>query len=74
MKYKVGDKVRLSEEFYIEDYRGALAKIIRVQKNCSDFPYKINCKSLVDCPVHLYEIEPTIKVGQQLEFDFMEEV
>ena len=73
MKYKVGDKVRLSEKFYIEDYRGALAKIIRVQKNCSDFPYKINCKSLVDCPVHLYEIEPTIKVGQQLLFSFMEE-
>ena len=73
MKYKVGDKVLLSEKFYIAGYRGALAKITRVQKNCSDFPYKINCKGFGNCPVHLYEIEPAIKVGQQLLFSFMEE-
>ena len=63
MKYKVGDKVQLSEKFYIEKYRGKIAVITEVKNTSFDFPYEINYKGLGNCPVHLYEIEPTIKVG-----------
>ncbi len=73
MRYKIGDKVQLSEKFYIVKGRGMIAEIIAIMVG-TEFPYRIKYNTVQSCPVYLYEIEPIIEIGQQLEFEFMKEL
>ena len=73
MKYKVGDRVRIiSSVFGL--HCNHICTIIKVMSENESYPYRVrddkgswNCLML-DC-----ELKPAIEIGQQLEFDFMEE-
>jgi len=72
MELKVGDKVRIVK-FPDKDIVGLIGEVIRVD-NHPVCPYEVKLVSnqFWVCSMYPSEIEPLIKVGQQLLFSFME--
>lgn len=72
MKLKIGDKVRIVK-FPDEDIVGQIGEVVEAANNPL-FVYGIKLVSNQDwiCSMYVHEIEPFIKVGQQLLFSFMD--
>ena len=70
---KVGDKVRVVK-FPDEDTVGKIGEVTKVDGHPM-FPYEVKLVSNHNwiCSMYSNEIEPLIKVGQQLLFSFMSE-
>jgi len=72
MNFKIGDKVRIVK-FPDEDIVGLIGKVTEIARNPM---FACDVKLVSDpnwiCSMHSHEIEPLIKVGQQLLFSFME--
>lgn len=72
MKYKIGDKVRLTNTWGVPAVKGGICTIIAFG---TEFPYRIrlDIDTTWECLVYDSEIEAFILIGQQLTFDFMKE-
>lgn len=74
-KFKVGDKVRIVN-FHDEEVIGKTGIIIGVEDAWSEYNYYMKWDTIPfpyneTIPLYKNEIEPAVKVGEQLLFDFM---
>ncbi len=76
MKYKLGDKIKIID-FPSSDMNGLIGVVVNESKGLWDCRIRVTAEGKHknwDCWMSKHEIEPLIKIGEQLLFPFMEKL